>query len=222
MAEADQKPIVYGAAYSAYVRGVRLTLIEKGVDYELVELDVFGSQADRAAQLTRHPFGKIPAFEHAGLRLYESQAIERYVDEAFDGPALQPKEPRRRARMNQVLGLLDAYVYPTLLWEVRVERIERPGRGVAPDEAKIAAGLVRSETCLRTLDELMQDGPWLAGPSLTLADLHAAPTIDYFRDVPEGRAMIARFPCIAAWLEAMTERLDRVRPAVAGSVRLRP
>jgi glutathione S-transferase len=208
-----EKPILYGGAYSAYVRGVRLTLIEKGVDYDLVEVDVFDNRADRAAQLTRHPFGKIPAFEHAGLRLYESQAIERYVDEAFEGPALQPSDLRRRARMNQMLGLLDAYVYPILVWEVHVERVERPKRGVAGDEAKIAAGLVRSETCLRALGEIMQEGPWLAGPSLTLADLHAAPMIDYFREAPEGRAMIERFPHIAAWFAAMTGRLDRVRTA---------
>jgi glutathione S-transferase len=210
--DATKQPIVYGAAYSAYVRGVRLTLIEKGVAYDLVEVDVFGKPADRAAQLTRHPFGKIPAFEHAGLRLYESQAIERYVDEAFDGPRLQPADLCRRARMNQVLGLLDAYVYPILVWEVHTERVEKPRRGVAADEAKIAAGLAKSETCLRALDAIMGEGPWLAGPSLTLADLHAAPMIDYFRLAPEGRDMLDWFPRIAAWFESMTGRLDAVRP----------
>jgi glutathione S-transferase len=207
-----ERPVVYGAAYSAYVRGVRLTLIEKGVPYDLVEVDVFGNPADRAAQLARHPFGKIPAFEHAGFRLYESQAIERYVDEAFDGPRLQSADLRCRTRMNQVLGLLDAYVYSILVWEVHTERVEKPRRGIAADEAKIAAGLAKSETCLRALDSIMQEGPWLAGPSLTLADLHAAPMLDYFRLAPEGRAMLDRFPRIAAWFASMSDRLDAVRP----------
>jgi glutathione S-transferase len=213
--ETADHPIVYGAAYSAYVRGVRLTLIEKGVSHDLVEVDVFGNPAGRAAQLARQPFGKIPAFEHAGLHLYESQAIERYVDEAFDGPPLQPADLRCRARMNQVLGLLDAYVYPILVWEVHTERVEKPRRGIAADEAKIAAGLVRSETCLRALGAIMQEWPWLAGPSLTLADLHAAPMIDYFRLAPEGRAMLDRFPRIATWFESMADRLDAVRAPVA-------
>jgi glutathione S-transferase len=216
-ANAREKPTVYGAAYSAYVRGVRLTLIEKGVDYDLVEVDVFANREHRAAQLARHPFGKIPAFEHAGLRLYESQAIERYVDEAFEGPNLQPKDLGQRARMNQALGLLDAYVYPVLLWEVHVERVEKPRRGLAADEAKIAAGLARSETCLRAMEAIMQGGPWLAGPALTLADLHAAPMIDYFREAPEGRAMTERFARIADWSAAMAERLDRVRPRAAAT-----
>jgi glutathione S-transferase len=210
------KPTLYGAAYSAYVRAVRLTLIEKGVAYDLVEVDVFGSREDRAAQLARHPFGKIPAFEHAGLRLYESQAIERYIDEAFAGPPLQPVDVAERARMNQVLGLLDAYVYPSLVWGVYTERIEKLRRGLVADEAKIAAELVRSETGLCAMEAIMQDGPWLAGPNLTLADLHAAPMIDYFRQAPEGRAMVERFPLIAAWWTPMVERLAKVRAPGGG------
>jgi glutathione S-transferase len=75
------EPIVYGAAYSVYVRAVRLVLAEKRVAYRLVEVDIFG--APDAAHLRRHPFGKIPAFEHDGFTLYETSAIARYVDEAF-------------------------------------------------------------------------------------------------------------------------------------------
>jgi glutathione S-transferase len=204
-------PIVYGAAYSVYVRAVRLTLVEKGVAYDLVEADVFGNPDDRAAQMQRHPFGKIPAFEHDGFRLYESQAIERYVDEAFDGPALQPTDLRRRARMSQALSMLDSYAYPHLVWGVYSERVEKPKRGIAPDEARIAEALAKSWICLEALAQIMGDGPWLAGRSLSLADLHGAPMIDYFRQTPEGAAMLAEFPPLAAWWPAMKWRLDRVR-----------
>ncbi len=210
---ATAKPIVYGAAYSVYVRAVRLTLIEKGVAYDLVEADVFGSRADRTAQLLRHPFGKIPAFEHGALKLFESQAIERYVDEAFDGPSLQPGDVIQRARMNQALGVLDNYVYPELVWGVHSERVEKPKRGLAPDEARFAKALVRSRTCLGALDEIMGDGPWLAGSALTLADLHGAPMIDYFRIAPEGLELLGRFPRLAAWWDAVSDRMDRIRTA---------
>ena len=47
--------------------------------------------------MERHPFGRIPAFEHERFDLYEAGAITCYVDEAFPGPVLQPGEPRRRA-----------------------------------------------------------------------------------------------------------------------------
>lgn len=91
-------PVVYGAAYSVCVRAVRMALAEKGVRYRLEEVDVFGPGGPPAEHRARHPFGRIPAFEHDGCRLYETGAITRYVDEAFAGPPLHPDGPRRVAR----------------------------------------------------------------------------------------------------------------------------
>ena len=71
--------------------------------------------------------------------------------------------------------MLDSYCYRTLVWEVFVERVRAPAPGRTTDETRIAAALPRAETCLRALAEIGGDGPWLAGPALTLADLHAAP-----------------------------------------------
>jgi glutathione S-transferase len=83
-------PIVYGAAYSVYVQAVRLTLWAKQVPYELVEVDVFAAGGPPPEHLARHPFGRIPAFKHNGLQLYETAPICRYIDESFEGPQLQP------------------------------------------------------------------------------------------------------------------------------------
>ena len=95
-------PVVFGARYSTYTRSLLLTLAEKGVAYRLEEVDIFlGATPD---YLARQPFGRIPALEHDGFRLYETGAMLRYVDEAFPGPALQPTAVRERARMNQMLG----------------------------------------------------------------------------------------------------------------------
>jgi glutathione S-transferase len=82
------------------------------------------SGGSRPEHRARHPFGKIPAFEHDGFRLYEAGAITRYVDEALPGPRLQP---RGRARMNQIVSTLDSYAYGTLVWDIYVERVFRPG-----------------------------------------------------------------------------------------------
>src|SRR5919108_2855669 len=101
------RPRLFGADYSAYVRIARLALAEKQVDYELVPVDVFAEGGPPASYLERQPFGRIPAFEHEGFRLYETTAITRYVDDAFPGAALQPAEPRLRAAMNQIIGIVD-------------------------------------------------------------------------------------------------------------------
>lgn len=199
-------PIVYGAAYSVYVRAVRLALEEKSTPYDLVEVDIFAPDGPPAEHLGRHPFGRIPAFDHAGFRLYEAGAIERYVDEAFPGPPLQPAEPRARARMNQAISVLDSYVYRTLVWDIFVERVRAPQRGQAPDEARIATALPRAATCLRALADIRGDGPWLIGKALTLADLHAAPMLTYFRIAAEGAALLDACPPIAAWLDLIAAR----------------
>jgi len=76
-------PIVYGPALSTYVWSARLALAEKGVTHELVDVP-FGAQREEP-HLSRQPFAKLPAFEHDGFVLYETQAIVRYVDERFAG-----------------------------------------------------------------------------------------------------------------------------------------
>ena len=202
------RAIVYGAAYSTYTRSVLLALEEKGVAYKLQEVDVFSGGGTAPAHLARQPFGKIPAFEHDGFRLYETAAILRYVDEAFDGPPLQPADPRGRARMMQVIGVLDSYAYRTLVWDIYVARRESE----TPDEAKIAAALPKAERCLRALAEPMGQEPYLADADVTLADLHAVPIVAYFRLTPEGQRLIAGEPAIGRWWEAMA-----ARPSVAAT-----
>ena len=119
------QPIVFGAAYSVYVRTVRLTLEEKNVPYHLVEIDVFCEGGPPPDYLMRHPFGRIPAFEHDGFQLYETDAIVRYIDETFDGPPLIPDTSKGRARMTQAMRILDCYAYPSMVWGVYVEQVER-------------------------------------------------------------------------------------------------
>ena len=90
------KPVVYGPPATAPRHTVRLALEEKGVDYDLVEIDLLTGAGQTPEYLARHPFGKVPAFEHDGFALYETDAITRYVNEAFAGTDLAPSDPRGR------------------------------------------------------------------------------------------------------------------------------
>ena len=197
---------LYGNDDSVYVRIARLALAEKGVDYEHVPVDAFAPGGLPDWYRALHPFGRIPAFDHDGLRLFETAAIARYVDEAFAGPALQPAAPRERAVMNQIVGLLDSYAYRAMVWDIYVERMSKPRRGVASDEKRIAAALPVARTVIETLARLKAPGPWLLGDKLTLADLHAAPMFAYFEKAPEGSAMLADSPGMLAWWRAISAR----------------
>ena len=180
------KPVLYGADYSVYVRTSRLALHEKGVNYDLVPIDVFAEGGPPSSYLVRQPFGRIPAFEHDGFLLYETGAITRYIDEALDGPQLQPADPRSRARVNQIISIAEGYIYPTLVWGIYVERVSKSERGEPSDEKRLAVSLSKAPVILKALADLMGDGPWLGGASLTLADLHVAPMLDYFAMAPEA------------------------------------
>jgi glutathione S-transferase len=211
----DKKPIVFGAPYSVYVRAVRLSLEEKGIAYDLFPVDIFAPDGKSAEHLARHPFAKIPAFEHDGFRLYEAGAITRYVDEAFAGPKLQPDDARGRARMTQIISVLDSYAYRTLVWGIYVERIARPATGTPADEAKIAAAIPSARVCLRALADLMGEGPWLCGVALTLADLHAAPMLALFRQAPEGEQLLCGENCLRRWWDQVSALASFARTAFA-------
>ncbi|WP_159586556.1 glutathione S-transferase family protein [Chelativorans xinjiangense] len=200
------KPRLLGADYSVYVRIARLVLMEKGVDHELVPVDVFSKDGVPAWYLDHQPFGRIPAFEDGDFRLFETAAISRYIDEAFPGPALQPSDVRQRARMSQIISILDAYAYRTLVWDIYVERVSKRREGKTTDAAKVAAALPKAATCLRVLSRLKSGGVWLCGERLTLADLHAAPIFAYFARAEEGRALLNEHPDLAAWWTNISAR----------------
>ena len=201
------EPLLFGAAYSVYVRIVRLALLEKGVAYRLSEIDIFADGGAPAGYVERHPFRRIPAFEHDGFRLYETGAIARYIDEAFSGPALMPPDAKGRARANQVIGIVDNYAYPALVWGVFVERVRAPLQGRASDAAKIADALAKSAVCLDALEAIaMPEGPALLGKEVTLADLWLAPVMRYFTMAPEGAALLGERKSLARWWTWMQQR----------------
>jgi glutathione S-transferase len=197
-------PIVYGLAASTYVWSTRLALAEKGVAHQLVEVG-FGEFAQEP-HVARHPFGKVPAFEHDGFMLYETQAILRYIDEGFPVAPLQPTDLHEFARMNQLMGIIDAYAYPAIISGIVINRLVAPRLGLPVDEAAVAAAVPRARLCLSEFARLMGEQPYLAGDRLTLADLMLVPILTYFSRTAEGEEPIAAHPSLPPWLRRMQER----------------
>ncbi len=164
----------------------------------------------------RHPFAKVPAFEHDGFELYETVAILLYVDETFDGPALQPDKPRARARMAQVLGIMNAYAYPACIGSCVIQRLVVPLMGGTPDEDVIAEAVPQATTSVEALEALIGDNAYLAGATLSLADLHVAPIYDYFSQTPEGETALSNTPNLRRWWDGMSQRasVQKTKPAL--------
>jgi glutathione S-transferase len=199
------KPILYGPTYSTFVRSARMAMEEKGVDYDLVEVD-FLTGPMPAEQIERHPFAKVPAFEHNDFKLYEVCAIGRYVDEAFDGPPLQPENVKERARMTQIISILDSYTYPRVVGDLVIQRLVMPMLGNDADEAVISAALPEIAKNMNTLEELCAGNTFLVSDQLTLADLHLVPIFDYFQSTPESEAIMENNPGLQAWWNTIKDR----------------
>lgn len=208
------RPIVYGPATSTYVWSVRLALAEKGVPHDLADVP-FGAHRE-APHLARHPFAKVPAFEHDGFALYETQAILRYIDERFPGTPLQSTDVFEFSRMNQIIGIVDAYGWRAIVGGVLVNRVLKPQMGLATDEAAIAAALPRARLVLAEIARLQGEQEFLAGPRLSLADLAALPPLYLFSRVPDGEAEFAAQPGLLAWTRRMRERQSFVVTKPAG------
>jgi glutathione S-transferase len=198
------RPIVYGPAGSTYVWSTRLALAEKGVAHELVEIP-FGEHRQEP-HVARHPFAKVPAFEHDGFALYETQAILRYIDEGFPVAPLQPTDLHQFARMSQIMGIVDAYAWPAIARDILVNRVLAPRLGLPVDEEAVAAALPRARLCISEIARLMGEQPFLAGERVSLADLMVIPVLYYFSRVPEGEAPIAEHPDLRAWIGRMEQR----------------
>jgi len=196
--------VVHGPGLSSYVWSVRIALAEKGVAYEHDDM-AFGAHK-LPEHLARHPFGKVPAFEHDGFALYETQAIVRYVDEAFPGPSLQPADVRQRGRMNLVMGILDAYGWPSCAGGIMFNRLIAPKFGLPSNEAAVEAAIPNAKLCYAEWERLLGDQPFMAGDSFSLADVLLAPLAIFSPFTPETRAMLAEAPRLTAWKERMRER----------------
>ncbi len=199
-------PVIYGPAFSTYVRSVLLTLEEKGAPYRLEEVNILEGAHQTPEHRARHPFAKVPAFEHDGFKLYEAVAMMLYIDGTFEGPSLQPSEPRERARMAQVLGIMNAYAYPACIGACVIQRLVVPLTGGTPDEDVVAEAVPQATTSVEALEALIDGKDFFAGNALSLADLHVAPIYDYFSQTPEGETALSGTPNLRRWWAAISER----------------
>lgn len=184
---------------SVYCWIVRFALAAKGVAFAYREINPF---TDR--DWTRHPFGKVPLLETPEGDIHETAAITRYIDEAFDGPALMPKAAFKRARASQTIALIDAEAYWPLVHPIAAEGYFKRREGRAPSLEALDAGLSSAPLILSVLEKLLPTQGLVATGRLSLADIHAAPVIDYALLAPEARDILTPHPALAGWLSQVS------------------
>ncbi|MBO1079139.1 glutathione S-transferase family protein [Roseomonas haemaphysalidis] len=177
--------ILYHLPLSPYARKVRLALNEKRIPFELRVERVW----DRREEfLEMNPACTVPVLtEENGLVLADSYAICEYLDEAYPETPLLGRTLGERAEVRRLVAWFDGKfareVTSNLLYEKQMKRLM--GRG-NPDAGSLRAGYANLKPHLDYLGWLAETRLWLAGSSLSLADLTAAShlsSLDYIGDI---------------------------------------
>ncbi len=197
--------ILRGYRYSVYNRIARVVLHEKGVFYETEEIDPFAAHIPEA-YLKRNPFGQMPVLSHGEFNFFETCAIARYINTAFEGPELMPTKAETLARVTQVVSIVDSYGYRPMVRQVFSHQISRPAVGKFADEAEITAGIDTAHTVLDALNNIAKEGRVLDGQNFTVADCHLAPMIAYFVQARKGASALKAYSTLAEWWATVSHR----------------
>lgn len=200
--------VIHGIPGSPFVQAVLMGLEEKGRSWRLEVLSPMASKSPE--HLARHPFGRMPAVEHGDFKLYETQAVLRYLERLYPSPSLIPADPQKAARMDQIMGINDWYLMPQIGVPIVFPKVVAPKLGFPADESRIVEAMPKAEVCIGELARLLGEQDFLAGDSLSLADLMVAPQLSLLRQCEEGRALLDRRPALKAWLERMEARPSMV------------
>jgi glutathione S-transferase len=182
---------LYDAARCPYCARARIALSEKGLEYEVVEVDL----SDRPQWIyEKNPTGRVPVIEEDTWILPESSVILEYLDERYPEPPLLPADPADRALAR--------------VWIFRHDDFTKPYYALRREEEGAAE---RFGEQLAKLDEALSRQPWLTGAEYGLADIAYVPWVLRARDMLG--VSLEPFPALREWIARLEER-----PAIAREV----
>ena len=211
---------------------VRLTLAEKGLDFDSVELDLRAGDQYQPEYLKLNPNGVVPTLVNGDDVIVESTVINEYVDDVFPDTSLRPTSAAERARMRLWTKRLDESVHghtAILSFSIafRHDFLQK-----SPDELNafldkiidvrrrehlrmmIEQGMASDafppavqafDRLLEEMDGALVSSPWLAGNDFSLADIGYAPYITRLEHLDLARWWSDK-PHLAAWFQRVKSR----------------
>lgn len=202
---AAQTPMVlYGHPGSGCTQKVLIMLAEKGVEAQMVLIDMSKGEQKGAEHLARHPFGVIPALEIDGFTMYESRAIVRYLNDRLPGASLVPEDRKARAMMEQFLQVEQCYLDKGVS-RIFFQKVINPMMGWPVDEAAAEKGRGEIRSAYAVLDRHLAGNDYLAGAAFSVAEISYLPGL-FGLKLAREEALIADFPNVFAWVERITAR----------------
>jgi RNA polymerase-associated protein len=153
---------LYSSAIGIHCHRVRIVLAEKGVSYEVVNIESRNKPEDL---LELNPYGSVPTLVDRELALYEPNIIAEYLDERFPHPPLMPVYPVARAKARLIIYRFERE------WGPLIQKLES---GKAADMRVAAKELTGYITQLMSVFNAF---PYFMGDDFTLVDCYIAPVL---------------------------------------------
>ena len=158
--------VLYSGTTCPFSQRCRLVLFEKGMDFEVRDVDLFNKPEDIS---TMNPYGQVPILVERELILYESNIINEYIDERFPHPQLMPADPLMRARARLMLFNFEKELF------VHVHVLESE-RAKANDKSHDKARAEIRDR-LTTLAPLFLKNKYMLGDEFSMLDVAVAPLL---------------------------------------------
>ncbi|KAI4341155.1 hypothetical protein MLD38_025913 [Melastoma candidum] len=197
---------VYGAAFTSPKR-VLLCLIEKGIEFETVPVDLFKGEHKSPEYLKLQPFGSVPVVKDGDYTLYESRAIIRYYAEKYrhQGTELLGQTIEERGLVEQWLEV-EGQSYHPLLYQLVMQIVFNPLIGVPRDEKAIKECEAKLASVLDIYEERLSKSKYLAGDFFSLADLSHIPFTELLVTKVGKEYMIRDRKHVSAWWDEISSR----------------
>jgi glutathione S-transferase len=201
---------IIGIPRSNFVRTVRMVAEEKSVPYNHISANPHSDEVKAI-----NPLGQVPVMRHDGLELSESQAIARYIDTAFEGPALVPTTPREAAPVNQWIAATAVAVDQLFMRNYVVEYAFHKDENGNVVRTKIDKALKRFPRMIGMLEKAVAPG-YLGTASFSMADCFLVPILNAIQLFPEGEEAFGNSETLKTYFDRVTERasfIDTTPPA---------
>lgn len=191
---------LWGRASSANVQKALWALEELGLDYEHHLVGGVYGGLDAPAFRAMNPNGLVPVLQDADFALWESHAILRYLAATYGQDSLWRSAARERAIVDQWTDWTATTFQPawiSLFWlQVRTPKAEQDARA-------IAAAYAKSLAALRILDAVLTRQDYLAGNSLSYADIAAGVSLYRWFSMELDRPAM---PGVELWYQRLQQR----------------
>ncbi|HEY6513888.1 MAG TPA: glutathione S-transferase N-terminal domain-containing protein, partial [Burkholderiaceae bacterium] len=158
--------VLYSGTTCPYSHRCRFVLFEKGMDFEIRDVDLFAKPEDIALM---NPYNEVPILVERDLILYESHIINEYIDERFPHPQLMPGDPVARARVRLFLLNFEKELF------AHVNVLEN--RGIKPTDKQLERARSQIRDRLTQLAPIFLKNKYMLGDDFSMLDVAIAPLL---------------------------------------------